>query len=371
MNGGRRHWSGQRPPWWPRDAEWPPRRGHGPARIFRRMFFGFLLFMVLLNASLFVVALQIAHLFGLVEVPPNAFLISTASAFLFLIVLVLAMGIAFAIFSRSASALRGALESVEKVAGGDYSARVTVRGTRDFRRLATSFNTMVERLEAAESQRRRLLADVTHELRTPLSVIQGRLEGVIDGVYPADGAALEAILDETRHMSRIIEDLRVLSLAESGALRLSRGPVDVGEIADDALEAFRGAADGADVSLRSTVPDDLPAADADATRIREVLENLVSNAIRYTPAGGSVTVDARRDGAEAIAVSVVDTGRGVPADELPRLFERFHRSPDSPGTGLGLAIARDLVRAHGGELTAMSEGEGKGTTMRFTLPVAS
>lgn len=363
-------WSGERPSWWPQGEEWPPRRGRGPARMFRRMFLGFLVFLVLVNASLLVVALQIAHLFGLVEVPPNALLLSTATAFLFLLVLLLAMAIAFAMFSRTAGTLRGALEAVEKVAEGDYTARVTSRGPRDLRRLATSFNTMVERLEAAEAQRRRLLADVTHELRTPLSVIQGRLEGVIDGVYPSDEATLGAILDETRHMSRIIEDLRVLSLAESGALRLARGPVDLGEIADDALEAYRGAAETAGLSLRSEVPEDLPAADADATRVREVFANLVSNAIRYTPSGGSVTVGARRDGADMIAVSVADTGRGVAADELPRLFERFHRSADSPGTGLGLAIARDLVRAHGGELSATSEGEGKGTTMLFTLPVA-
>ena len=337
--------------------------------MFRRMLFGFLLFLFLINASMLVIALQIAHLFGFVDASPNALLLSIAGALVFLIVLFLAMAMAFAMFQRTARPLGNALEAVEKVAEGDYSARVSERGPRQLRRLATSFNTMVERLQAAESQRRRLLADVTHELRTPLSVIQGRLEGVMDGVYPADEATLSAILDETRHMSRIIEDLRVLSLAESGALRLARGPVDLGEVADDALEAYRGAAETAGVSLRSEVPEDLPAADADATRVREVLENLVSNAIRYTPAGGSVTVGAGRDGSETIAVTVADTGRGVAADELPRLFERFHRSPDSPGTGLGLAIARDLVRAHGGELTAASAGEGRGTTMRFTLPV--
>jgi signal transduction histidine kinase len=338
--------------------------------MFRRMFLGFLVFLFLINTSVLVIALQVAHLFGLVEVPPNALLLSSATAFVLLFILLLAMAIAFAMFRGTAGAVRSALEAVEKVAEGDYTPRISARGPRDVRRLATSFNTLVERLGAAESQRRRLLADVTHELRTPLSVIQGRLEGILDGVYPPDEATLEAILDETRHMSRIIEDLRVLSMAESGALRLSRGPVDLGEVADDALEAYRGAAEAAGVSLRGDMPDDLPAADADATRVREVIENLVSNAIRYTPSGGSVAIDARRDGAEMIAVTVRDTGRGVAADELPRLFERFHRSADSPGTGLGLAIARDLVRAHGGELTAASEGEGKGTAMRFTLPVA-
>jgi signal transduction histidine kinase len=363
-------WSGERPPWWPENAAWPPRRGHGMPRVFRRMFFGFLFFLLLLNASMAVIGLQIAHLFGVVDVPPNAVVFSLATAFLLLLLLFVTMAIAFATFSRTAGRLKSALEAVDKVAEGDYTARVPERGPRDLRRLATSFNTMVERLGAAEAQRRRLLADVTHELRTPLSVIQGRLEGVLDGVYPRDEATLGAILDETRHMSRIIEDLRVLSLAESGGLRLVRTPVDVGEVADDAIDAYRGAAESAGVALASEIPADLPAADADATRVREVVENLLSNAIRYTPSGGSVMVAARRDGDAAIAVTVADTGRGVPADELPRLFERFHRSPDSPGTGLGLAIARDLVRAHGGDLTAASDGEGKGTTMRFTLPAA-
>ncbi len=324
---------------------------------------------VLLNVAVTVIAIVVARVFGVVDVAPGAALFATALIILFVVVgSVLAMA---ATYGRAARPLRDALSAFERVAGGDYTARVEARGPRELRRLVTAFNSMVERLETAESQRRRLLADVTHELRTPLSVIQARIEGVRDGVYPRDDATLDAILEDARHMSRIIEDLRLLSLAGSGALRLVRGPVDVGEVADDAVEAHRGAAEGRGLVLESDVPAGLPPADADATRVREVIENLLSNAIRSTPSGGRVTIAARREGPDWIAVTVSDTGRGVAPEELPRLFERFHRSPDSPGTGLGLVIARDLVRAHGGEIAASSDGEGRGMTVRFTLPIAS
>src|SRR5262249_2230065 len=136
-------WSGERPPWWPRSEQWPPRRGRGPARVVRRMFVGFLVFLFLVNAAILVVALQVAHLFGLVEVPPNVALLSSASAFLFLLILAIAMGVAFTAFRRTAAPLHSALEAVEKVAAGDYTARASERGPRDLRRLATSFNTMV------------------------------------------------------------------------------------------------------------------------------------------------------------------------------------------------------------------------------------
>jgi signal transduction histidine kinase len=325
---------------------------------------------VLFNILVSLVAFRLAHVFGVIDMPPQAAAFAAVASLVLLGVGVAGIVVVGLTLGRAARPLREIVATIDRVGAGDYSARVTPRGPRDVRRLAGSLNAMAEQLDSAESQRRRLLADVTHELRTPLSVIQGRLEGVIDGVYPRDEATLDAILDEARHMSRIIEDLRVLSLAESGALRLVRAPVDLGEIADDALDAYRGAAETAGVTLHADVPADLPPADADATRVREVVENLLSNAIRYTPPDGHVTVGARRDGDAMIAVTVTDTGRGVPAAELPLLFERFHRSPDSRGTGLGLAIARDLVRAHGGDISASSEGEGKGTAMRFTLPVA-
>jgi signal transduction histidine kinase len=289
------------------------------------------------------------------------------------LVLLMFMIVASGVFRvvRGAAPLAEVMDAAGRVADGDLSARVRSRGPREVRRLIAAFNAMTERLGSAEQQRRRLLADVTHELRTPLSVIQGQLEGAIDGVYPRDEAHLTAVLEETRHMARIIEDLRILSLAESGGLRLQRQAVSLDEIVDDAIDAHTPAASAGGVTLRSTLTPDLPAADVDPTRLREVLDNLLSNAIRYTPSGGEVTVSAAQEGTSEIRVAVSDTGRGLAPDEVALIFDRFHRSPDSRGSGLGLAIARDLVRAHGGEMTAGSEGPGRGTTIRFTLPVAT
>jgi signal transduction histidine kinase len=238
------------------------------------------------------------------------------------------------------------------------------------RRLVESFNAMAERLEHGTSQRRQLLADVTHELRTPLSVVQGQLEGQLDGVYPRDDQHLRGVLDETRHMSRILEDLRMLSLAASGGLRLDRRPTPLDEIVDDAIDARAPEASVSGVTLTSSVPADLPPVNADATRLREILDNLLSNAVRYTPAGGRVVVGASPDGTDRVSVSVRDTGCGLRDDERELIFERFHREPGSRGSGLGLAIARDLIRAHGGEIAAESEGPDRGTTIRFTLPFA-
>lgn len=365
-------WGPGPPPWWPAGEQWPPRRPwrRGPARFFRRMALAALAMFLLVNIAVTALAFNALRAIGLVDVPAGAAFLSGATAIV-LLVAVVGLVVVGAGFRRAARPLGEVMEAAERVASGDYSARVDARGPAEVRRLTGSFNAMVERLESAESQRRRLLADVTHELRTPLSVIQGQIEGALDGVYPRDDATLRAVLDEARHMSRIIEDLRLLSLAESGALRLDRRPLDVRELADDVLGAYRAQAETAQVALAMEIPADLPAADADATRVREVLENLLSNALRYTPAGGRVVVAARREGERTIALSIADTGRGVPAAELPQLFDRFHRSPDSRGSGLGLAIARDLVRAHGGEISASSDGEGRGTTVRFTLPVAT
>lgn len=357
--------SGDRPPWWPENEEWPPRRrhwGHGPPRgFFARAAVAVLVLLLLVDLGIAVVASLIARAFGLVQVAPGVVAV---------IVFVVLFGGISMVMRRAGLPVTRVLDAIDRVSAGDYSVRVEPRGPREIRRVMGAFNTMVERLETADQRRRRLLADVTHELRTPLSVIQGQLEGAIDGVYPKDDAHLGAILEETRHMARIIEDLRTISLAESGALDLRKEPVDVAEVVEDVADAYRPTAEASGVTVLSEVHEDLPQVDADATRIRQVLENLVSNALRYTPAGGRIDVRATADGPRTVAVTVQDTGRGIPAAELPFVFDRFARSADSRGSGLGLAIARDLVRAHGGEIGVTSEGEGRGTTVRFTLPVA-
>jgi signal transduction histidine kinase len=244
---------------------------------------------------------------------------------------------------------------------------VRERGPRDARALAAGFNRMAARLEATEAQRRRLLADVTHELRTPLTVMQGNLEGVLDGVYPADAEHLAPILEEMRVLSRLIDDLRTLALAESGALTLHREPVDLAVLAGETAAAFRAQAQQAGVRLEVDGGDDLPLLALDPVRLREVLANLVANALRYTPAGGEVRIGLRAGAAGGATITVRDTGAGIAPEALPHVFDRFYKSDESRGTGLGLAIARNLAEAHGGRLTAASQ-PGQGTVMTLELP---
>jgi signal transduction histidine kinase len=273
------------------------------------------------------------------------------------------------ILRRTAAPIGDVMEAADRVAAGDYSVRVEARGTGEVRRLVESFNEMAARLQTDEDQRRHLLADVAHELRTPLAVVRGNLEALLDGVYPRDDAHLESLLDETAHMTRLLDDLRTLSLAEAGTLRLHREPADFGGLIDDVVAAFAARASAGGVALIGTAApvSDL---DVDPVRIREVLENLVGNALRYTPEGGSIRIEAApMPGGNAVAVTVADTGTGIAPEDLPHVFERFAKSADSGGSGLGLAIAKRLVEAHGGEIRAEST-PGHGTTMRFTLPRA-
>jgi two-component system, OmpR family, sensor histidine kinase BaeS len=267
---------------------------------------------------------------------------------------------------RFAAPVGDVIEAVGRVADGDLSTRVDERGPREARALARAFNTMTTRLEAGEEQRRRLLADVSHELRTPLSVVQGNLEALVDGVHPADEAHLVAILDETKVLSRLVEDLRTLSLAESGALALHREAIDVGALVRETVDSFASQAEPAGVSLEAQLSSGLPQVDADPVRAREILSNLIANALRYTPSGGRVTVTAQPADA-AVASDVWDTGEGIAPERIGRIFDRFYKSPESRGAGLGLAIAKQLVEAHGGEISATSV-LGKGTDIRFTLP---
>ena len=283
-----------------------------------------------------------------------------------LAVVIVSFGVARGI-RRLVIPLGDLIEAAESVEAGDYGARVRPRGPRELRSLARAFNAMSARLETSEEQRRRLLADVTHELRTPLTIMQGNLEALLDGLYPADAQHLEPILDETRVISRLVDDLRTLSLAEAGALALHREPTDIGPLVADSVASFRPQADGAGIALVTAIDAGLPQLEVDPVRLREVLSNLLSNALRYTPRGGSVRVGAAMlDG--HVRVSVHDTGPGIAADALPHVFDRFYKSEESRGAGLGLAIAKSLVVAHGGEIEAVSAA-GQGTDMRFTLPV--
>jgi signal transduction histidine kinase len=271
-------------------------------------------------------------------------------------------------------AIRGAaapvgdlIEASGRIEEGDFSTRVPESGPREVRALARAFNEMSARLEATEQDRRSALADVSHELRTPLTVIQGNLEALLDGIYPADAEHLQLLLDETRILERLIDDLRTLTLAEAGSLVLHREPTDLRALLNDVAASYRTQADQTGMALTVTVPDDLPSLDIDPARIREVVSNLLTNALRHTPRDGKVEVSAQLAG-DHVEVSIHDTGSGIPPDQLDRIFDRFYRSADSPGSGLGLPIAKSLVEAHGGTATALSE-MGDGTRVAFTLPV--
>ena len=219
--------------------------------------------------------------------------------------------------------------------------------------MGRAFNEMAERLGTNEARRRQLLADVAHELRTPLSVIQANLEALIDGLYPVDEAHLRRILEETGVMTRLLDDLQTLSTAEAGALTLHREPAGPSDLLRAAAQAFDAQANERGVRIAIDVDDGLPTLEVDRLRIGEVLSNLLSNAIRHTPAGGEVTLAVRRVD-RGMEFGVSDTGSGIEADRLPHIFDRFSRAPGSSGSGLGLAIAKSLVEAHGGTIEAAS-----------------
>ena len=240
--------------------------------------------------------------------------------------------------------------------------------------MAQSFNIMAEGLEEAERHRRNLTADVAHELRTPLSNIQGYLEAIKDGVVQPTPGTIDTIHGQAMHLSRLVEDLRLLAQVEAGALVLELHPTGVEELLQSCVEAVRPRADAKEVGLNLELAHSLPTVELDTTRISQVVDNLLENAITHTPEGGSVTVSANAVDGD-IEIAVADTGPGIAPEELSRLFERFYRADPSRdrstgGAGLGLTIARRLVEAHGGTIE-VSSVVGEGTRFTIRLPEGS
>lgn len=282
-------------------------------------------------------------------------------------VLLLALAVGARVVAGYGRPLADLAGAAERLADGEPGVRVHVRGPRPVRNLAASFNGMADRLDRSRTDRQALLADVTHELRTPLTVIAGGLEAMTDGVHPMDEDHVAPLLAETRVMDRLLDDLRTVSLAEAGALPLYREPTDLAAVAVDAVAAQRPMAAARGVRLEAEVT--LPVVTSvDPVRAREILANLIANALRHTPRDGLVVVAARTEGQEAV-LEVRDTGDGLTAEDLGRVFERFERRADTGGSGLGLTIVRDLATAHGGTVSASSPGPGRGATFRVRLPI--
>ena len=364
-----RNWSRrERPAWWPADQAWPPQGPFRTGHFFRRLGLFFVSIFVLSLIGCVTLMWLLGNALGAIELPkPGSFFSSLALVALILIVAGLfAVGRAM---RRVTMPRDDVMDAASRVAEGDYAVRVDVRGPRDVRNLARAFNTMAARLQVNDEQRRNLMADVAHELRTPLTVIQGNLEGLLDGIYPRDDEHLASILEETRILSRLIDDLRTLALAESGALKLQKESTDLSRLIGDVVASFQVQADASKVTLSAETEAAVPPIEIDPARIREVLSNLIANALRYTPSGGVIRVGCALDAAQRSgAVEGSDTGAGIAADDLPHIFDRFYKSRDSRGTGLGLTIAKNLVDAHGGDISARSEAD-HGTTIRFTLPL--
>ena len=354
------------PPWWPPGEPWPPRHGWAGinrrtrARFFRRAAFAAVTLLLIIMTSVFAAAWLIAGRIGSAGVP-NA-----------LIAMLLLFGVAAVTLlvsgslRRFASPLGAVMEAADRVADGDYRVRVAEVGAPPVRALARSFNTMTERLQNADRLRRNVMADVAHELRTPLSVLQGRLEGLLDGVYPRDDRQLGELLEETQVLSRLIDDLRTLALSDAGALTLQKEPTDLVELVRDVVTSLAPEADGKSVSLAVTPSTETAMVNLDSVRIREVLTNLVSNAIRHSARNSAVVISIS-EMTGTVKVIVRDVGEGMSPDEVARMFDRFYKGTGSRGSGLGLAIAKGIVTAHGGEIRASSE-LGKGTTVEFSLP---
>jgi two-component system sensor histidine kinase BaeS len=357
-----------RPRWWPEGEQWPP-VGSSPAdvrRRFRRRLW-FITVAIVVAWVVLVVVLGVATGLWAGDGPRGGrFVVGVVTVFVGV-----AIAVAYRRLSRPVSDLLGA---AEQVATGDYQVDVEVRGFRELRLLTATFNEMAVRLAANEEQRRRFLADITHELRNPLAVLHSEIEAQLDGVHPRDDRHVASLLDETRRLGHLIDDLHTLALAETGRLVLRREAVAFGDLVDEVVGRHEAQAGQRDVALRASIAPGLPKPWVDPARVGQVFDNLLTNAIRHTPEGGEVLVvvstvpGAGTGDGLMVQCRVTDAGPGFREDELDQVFERFTRAGDSRGSGLGLSIVRDLVRAHGGTIDASNDPTTGGASVSFTLP---
>ncbi len=286
---------------------------------------------------------------------------------------ILTLIIGLLLMRRVINPLSDVIAAAQAVSQGDLSARVPVQ-TRDddLSALSVHFNHMADELERSDKQRRNLLADIAHELRTPITILRGRLEGILDGVYPADEAHIAPALEETYMLERLVEDLRLLALADANQLRFELKPVNLSELGETLLGLFSAQAGEKNVNLRLDAEPNMPEVMVDPQRFQQVVGNLIDNSLRYTPAGSSIGLTIRKKN-HSIELSVTDEGAGLPEDELAHVFDRFWRGEKSRarstgGAGLGLSIARQLVEAQGGKISAHNRSP-RGFEVMITLPV--
>jgi len=280
--------------------------------------------------------------------------------------------VSFLISRRVVTPIHQLMTASRHIAAGHYDERVAAAGDDELGELGRRFNQMAEALNRTETMRRDLIANVTHELRTPLTSIKGYMEGLMDGVLPAEPDTFQQVHREAARLQRLVNDLQELSRVEANAIELRRQPLAIETVIRQCTDRLRPQFEDKGVALTLDIPPSLPLVPADEDRLSQILVNLIGNALQYTPADGSVRISATHTNT-AVSIAITDTGVGIPPEHLPHLFTRFYRVDKSRsraggGSGIGLTIARHLVEAHGGNISARSAGRGKGSTFQFTLP---
>jgi two-component system OmpR family sensor kinase/two-component system sensor histidine kinase BaeS len=348
------------------DTSPSPQTEHNEFRFFPFIFVIFAIVLLFIGGSAAVLYLIFSEYSGI----RNIWLLVCGAP---IIVVGLLLFTIYTLYSRYGRPLRQIFNAIDAVAEGKLSVRVPDDDSPQFGELIKRFNKMVGELERAEQQRRNLTADIAHELRTPLHIIQGNLEGIVDGVYQPTPAHINNTLDETRLLTRLVNDLQTLSMAETGQLPLHQSRFSLADLLQDLTSSFSSHAASLGIELKaSAAPPDLELT-ADYDRLNQVLSNLISNALRHTPGGGIISIEAGSiTGTEkSVRISVRDSGAGIPSEDLPFIFDRFWRGDRSRSershSGLGLAIARQLILSHGGKIDVQSE-LGSGTTFSIELP---
>ena len=266
------------------------------------------------------------------------------------------------------------VDGTQAIARRDLSFRVTEQGSAEMRELSDSFNKMAAALEDAETLRRSMLNDIAHELRTPLTILEGNLRAILDDVYPLEKAEIARLYDQTRHLHRLVDDLRLLAQAEARQLPLQRSPSDLAVLLEEVAELFSPLAGEKRISLHTSLPPSSVLAAVDRMRLAQTLQNLLTNALQHTPAGGVITLSLQAE-EQTATITVADNGDGIASEDISYVFDRFYRvdknrTRDTGGVGLGLAIAQALVEAHDGKIAVASAGVGQGNTFTIRLPLA-